>query len=206
MRYTKRHLEKEEYSFEVIPASPSAALLAEVKAVSDAWLGTKNVREKGFSLGFFDASYLANFPLAVVRRHDEIIAFANLWLGSDQEELSIDLMRFRPESPRGIMDFLFVNLLLWGQEQGYQFFDLGMAPLSGMENRPFAPVWHRIGAFVFRQGEHFYNFEGLRAYKQKFNPLWEPRYLACPGGLALPQVLLNVSTLISGGIKGLIGR
>ena len=206
LRYTKRHLEKEEYCFEVIPAPPTAALLAEVKAVSDAWLGTKNVREKGFSLGFFDTSYLANFPLAVVRRHDEIIAFANLWAGSDQEELSIDLMRFRPESPSGIMDFLFVNLLLWGQEQGYRFFDLGMAPLSGMENRPFAPVWHRIGAFVFRQGEHFYNFEGLRAYKQKFNPNWEPRYLACPGGLALPHVLLNVSTLISGGIKGLIGR
>ena len=54
--------------------------------------------------------------------------------------------------------------------------------------------------------EHFYNFEGLRDYKQKFDPVWEPRYLACPGGLALPQVLLNVSALISGGLKGLITK
>ena len=53
-------------------------------------------------------------------------------------------------------------------------------------------LWHRLGTTLFRSGEHFYNFQGLRAYKQKFDPEWKPRYLACPGGLALPGVLLEV--------------
>jgi phosphatidylglycerol lysyltransferase len=96
--------------------------------------------------------------------------------------------------------------MLWGRDQGYQFFTLGMAPLSGLESRSFAPLWHRIGAVVFRHGEHFYNFEGLREYKEKFNPAWEPRYLACPGGLALPRILLNIASLISGGIKGVVSK
>jgi lysylphosphatidylglycerol synthetase-like protein (DUF2156 family) len=37
---------------------------------------------------------------------------------------------------------------------------------------------------LFRHGEHFYNFQGLRAFKDKFDPIWEPRYLASLGGLA----------------------
>ena len=143
----------------------------------------------------------------MVKQQDTIVAFANLWMGADKQDLSFDLMRFGPQAPRGVMDFLFIGLILWGKEQGYQSMDLGMAPLSGLDNRSFAPLWNRVGAVVFQHGEHFYNFEGLREYKQKFNPLWEPRYLACPGGfLALPQILVKIAALISGGIKGVIAK
>ena len=71
-----------------------------------------------------------------------------------------------------------------------------MAPLSGIENRPLAPVWNRTANLVFRHGDHFYHFEGLRAYKEKFDPVWTTRYLASPGGLVLPQILTDVVALI----------
>jgi phosphatidylglycerol lysyltransferase len=63
-----------------------------------------------------------------------------------------------------------------------------------------------MGAFLFRHGEHFYNFQGLRQYKEKFKPEWAPRFLASPGGLALPRVLANVSTLVSRGLSGAVAR
>ncbi|MCW8858354.1 MAG: bifunctional lysylphosphatidylglycerol flippase/synthetase MprF [Deltaproteobacteria bacterium] len=206
LRYTHRRLGREGCSFEVIPVTAVPELLPDLQKISDSWLKEKNSREKGFSLGFFNNDYLMNFPVAVVRVQNEIVAFANLWTGAERHELSIDLMRYNRQAPDGIMEFLFINLMLWGQDQGYQFFSLGMAPLSGLENRPFAPLWNRIGAIIFRQGDHFYNFEGLRHYKEKFAPIWEPRYLACPGGLALPRILTNTTTLISGGIKGVLGK
>jgi phosphatidylglycerol lysyltransferase len=206
LRYSYHRLGKEGCSFEVVSAREGVALLPELKTISAAWLKHKNSREKGFSLGFFNEHYLANFPVAVVRQHGEMVAFANIWAGADKEELSVDLMRYLPEAPRGVMDFLFVSLMLWGKEQGYQRFALGMAPLAGMENRPFSPLWNRLGAVIFRHGEHFYNFEGLREYKDKFDPLWEPRYLACPGGITLPWTLVNVTTLIGGGIKGVVAK
>lgn len=206
LRYTHSRLSREGCSFEVIPVAAVPALLPDLQRISDTWLQEKNSREKGFSLGFFNTDYLLNFPVAVVRIENEIVAFANLWTGAERHELSLDLMRYNLQAPSGIMEYLFINLMLWGQEQGYQFFSLGMAPLSGLENRPFAPLWHRVGAFIFRQGEHFYNFEGLRHYKEKFDPIWEPRYLACPGGLALPRILTNTTTLISGGIRGVLGK
>jgi phosphatidylglycerol lysyltransferase len=172
--------------------------------VSEAWLAEKATREKGFSNAPFDLGYLAQFPLAVVRRGDEIIAFANVWLGAEQEELSVDLMRHLPDAPNGTMDFLFTELFLWGQARAYRWFNLGMAPLSGLEARAGAPLWHRVGTLVYRHGEHFYNFRGLRRYKEKFGPVWTPRYLASPGGLALPAVLIDVAALIAGGLRGIV--
>jgi phosphatidylglycerol lysyltransferase len=115
-------------------------------------------------------------------------------------------MRFAPDAPRGAMDYLFIELMRWGREQGYRWFNLGMAPLAGLEDRALAPAWHRLGSFVYRHGESFYNFDGLRRFKDKFDPVWEPRYLASPGGLRLPSVLFDVSTLISGGIRELVGK
>jgi len=206
LRYTVSKLERTGCRFEIVEPAGIPEIMSRLKFISDTWLKEKNSREKGFSLGFFNPDYLQNFPVAIVRRNEEIIAFANIWQGADKHELSIDLMRYLPEKTNSIMEYLFIQLIVWGKEQGYEFFNLGMAPLAGLENRPFAPVWHRIGALLFRHGEHFYNFEGLRHYKEKFSPVWEPRYLACPGGLILPRLLTNTATLISGGIRGIFGK
>ncbi|MGH8638736.1 MAG: phosphatidylglycerol lysyltransferase domain-containing protein, partial [Burkholderiales bacterium] len=116
------------------------------------------------------------------------------------------LMRHVEDAPRGTMDFLFISLMLWGREQGYRSFSLGMAPFSGFEDRALAPLWTKLGARVFRHGEHFYNFQGLRAFKDKFDPIWEPRYLASPGGLATPIALGHVAALVSGGVSGLVTK
>ena len=182
------------------------ALLPELEAISNAWMEEKNTREKGFSLGFFSPRYLREGPLALVRREGKVLGFANMWAPLSREELSVDLMRHLPEAPSGVMDYLFTSLMLWGKEQGYARFNLGMAPFSGMMSRSLAPLWHRLGTFLFRHGEHFYNFQGLRQYKEKFDPVWSPRYLAAPAGLTLPRVLADVATLIAGSLGGVVRR
>jgi phosphatidylglycerol lysyltransferase len=96
--------------------------------------------------------------------------------------------------------------MLWGKAQGYRWFNLGMAPLAGLDAHRLAPTWHKLGRLIHRYGEDFYNFEGLRQYKEKFQPEWRPRYLAAPGRLALPRVLLDVTTLISGGVSETLHR
>ncbi|MBI5116216.1 bifunctional lysylphosphatidylglycerol flippase/synthetase MprF [Candidatus Poribacteria bacterium] len=206
MRHIKNKLEKEGCSFEVISSDRVSSLLPEFKSISGAWLAEKNTREKGFSLGFFDEGYLKRFPAAVVRKEGKVVAFANVWQGAANEELSIDLMRYLPEATHDSMEYLFINLMLWGKEQGYHWFNLGMAPLSGLEGRKLGPLWNRVGTLVFQHGEHFYNFQGLRQYKEKFDPEWRPRYLASPGGLALPLILANLATLISRGFKGAVTK
>jgi phosphatidylglycerol lysyltransferase len=206
LRHTLRRLEREGASFEVFPADAVPALLDDLARVSDAWLASKNTREKRFSLGCFDRAYLSRGPVAVVRRQGRIVAFANVWAPDAREEYSVDLMRYDEGAPSGVMEFLFTELLLWGQKQGYEWFGLGMAPLSGFEHHRLAPLWNRLGALLFRHGENLYNFRGLRGFKEKFDPVWEPRYLASPGGLTLPLVLSQIASLISGGVSGVVRK
>jgi phosphatidylglycerol lysyltransferase len=205
-RQDHRRAVRDGATFEVVPASDVPALLPKLRAISDEWLRDKSTAEKHFSVGAFSDDYLRRFYVALVRREGEPVAFANLWAAGTKRELSVDLMRFGADAPRSAMDFLFAELMLWGRAQGYQWFNLGMAPLAGLEEHPLAPAWHRVGNFVFRHGEHFYNFEGLRHYKTKFRPIWEPKYLVAPGGIALPRILLDVSALIAGGIKELFAK
>lgn len=191
--------EREGLSFEVIAPHKAAALLPELRGVSDAWLTEQRGREKSFSVGRFDEAYLQRQPIAVVRREGRVIAFANLLETDAKDEASLDLMRYLPDAPPGTMDFLFARILLHCQAEGYGRFGLGMSPMAGMAERRRAPRWQRLGRILFEYGDRFYNFRGLRSFKDKFEPVWEARYLCAPGGLTPVFVLKDVATLIGGG-------
>ena len=206
LRTTMHRIAKEGGIIRIINPPAVASIVGELAAVSNAWLAGKTAAEKGFSLGFFDESYLSRFPVAVVEAGGQVQAFATLWPSAQKGEVSLDLMRFRASAPKGVMDGLLAWLLQWARQQGYQWFNLGMAPLSGLEASAVSPLWVKVGRFVYGHGESFYNFQGVRAYKQKFDPVWEPRYLAYPGGLALPRVLADVSALIAGGYRKIFVR
>jgi phosphatidylglycerol lysyltransferase len=206
LRHAHSRAAREGLRFEMVSLAEHPDWMDELRQVSDAWMGDKHTREKGFSLGFFEPEYLRRFPCAIVWQDNRIVAFANVWISAGQQELSVDLMRYRPGSSKGLMDFLFAELMLWGAREGYRTFSMGMAPLSGLEDHPLAPLWHRMGTLLFRHGEHFYNFKGLRAYKAKFDPEWHPKYLVAPGGLGLPTVFLDVAALIAGGLRGIVAR
>jgi phosphatidylglycerol lysyltransferase len=206
LRYPHNKLANEGYTFEIIPVKDIDAEMGALQEISDEWLKSKNTREKRFSLGYFEPQYIRRTPAAVVKEKGRIVAFANVLQGAEKEELSVDLMRHLPQAENGIMDYLFVELMLWGQKEGFKWFNLGMAPLSGLQEGALSPLWNRTGAFLFRYGEHFYNFQGLRHYKEKFDPVWEPKFLAAPGGLVMPRVLANIASLISAGPAGIVKK
>lgn len=199
LRQGHRRGQREGLAFAVLSGEAERAALPRQRQISDQWLAERGATEKRFSLGSFDARYLLRTPVAVASHGGKIVAFANLWPGGTGEELSMDLMRYGQDAPTGTMDFLLAEILTWGRDQGYRRFSLGMAPLSGMELHRLAPVWHKLGNLVYRLGDNYYNFEGLRSFKEKFHPEWQPRYLAAPGGMNLARVLLDVTRLVSGG-------
>jgi phosphatidylglycerol lysyltransferase len=200
LRQAYRRLEKEKVSFRVLSSAEAIPRMDELEAISEDWLKDRPA-EKGFSLGFFDRSYLSHFPIAVIETEGRIVAFANLWQTPGKEELAVDLMRYHHEAPKGIMEPLFVHMLMWGKSEGYERFSLGVAPMSGFEESPVAPLWMKLGIFLYEHGEPFYNFQGLRTFKEKFNPVWDPRYMASPGRLKLPRILADVAALVAGGYR-----
>ena len=206
LRSSLNRAERDGLRLELLSPVDVPARLPVLRAISEAWLSAHATGEKRFSLGAFDDAYVRRFPVALVLHGETPVAFATLLTTATRREASVDLMRHLPDAPRGTMDFLFVRLLLHFQAEAYGRFGLGMAPLSGMAAHPLAPHWQRVARLLYAHGEHFYNFQGLRAFKDKFDPVWEPRYLACPGGVAPLWVLADVASLIGGGVAKVIAR
>lgn len=200
-RQVLRRAERDNVRFRVLSPDEVRPRLDELAAISNEWLRTRGLSERQFSVGFFDREYLCRYPCAVVEDAVEpfrILAFANLLEGPRLQELSVDLMRHRSDGPK-VMDFLFVSLFLRGKEQGYARFNLGMAPLASVGDQRGAHSRERLARLLFQRGEHWYNFQGLRAYKEKFDPEWMPRYMAYQDAWEWPVAIAYVSALIAGG-------
>ena len=118
-----------------------------------------------------------------------------------QKEASIGLMRLTSTASPYAMEFLFTKLILELKNMGYGSLSLGIAPLSGVSAAPLSSRWHRLGEMIWRYGTRLYNFQGLRAFKNKFNPMWEPRYLAASGTLSPFVVLADATALIGARFK-----
>ncbi len=206
MRAAMNKRQREGLGFEILHPPHDAALVTELGAISDAWLGGKTGREKRFSVGRFDPDYLGNFDLAVIRKAGRIVAFANILSSGAGRHLAVDLMRYRPEDASGLMEYMFLVLIEHYRQTGGEEFSLGVAPLAGLSERAIGRTWNRFGRLIYRHGGAFYNFEGLRAFKQKFQPEWRPRYVALQPNLSPLVAMGDVALLIAGSPRGLIAK
>ena len=175
-------------------------MLRELKTISDEWLSYRGASEMKFSLGWFDESYLNTCPILLVREREGFIeAFANIVMEFQNNGAAVDLMRHRTQVESGLMDFLFVSMLMWAKEQKYQTFNLGLSALSGVGEHSDDPLIERALHYIYNNVNRFYNFRGLHAFKEKFHPMWSPRYLIYPGPSSLPSVSIALFRATYGG-------
>jgi len=202
LRRTHRKLVRDGLTFEMIAPDKLSPIVAELRDISDDWLVAKQAREKGFSLGRFDERFLARGPVGIARFNGKLVAFASVWASAEHAEAEVDVMRYSAAAPPAVMRYLLVELCFWAQREGYEMFNLGMVPLAGIRRSAVAPMWHQVTSLFKRAGERYYNFEGLRDFKQWFYPDWEPSYLVSVGGTKRPILIANIASLISGRSSG----
>lgn len=190
-RNVMNHFAKDGYTFDIIHPPFTTECLQDLNVISDEWLNGRT--EKGFSLGFFSEDYLRLAPIAVIKdREHRIVAFANIMPTYTKHMISIDLMRYSKDAPSSVMDFLFLSLFQHLQAEDYVTFDLGMAPFSNVGTSRFSFKQERLAYLIFKFGNRFYSFKGLRAYKQKYATSWNPRYTAYSRKAFLPYVMLSL--------------
>jgi phosphatidylglycerol lysyltransferase len=176
-------------------------VLLQLREVSDEWLGIPGRRERGFALGCFDPDYVrATTIFAAVDVSGRILAFVNLIPSYKKGEATIDLMRRRTVAPNGIMDYLFGKLFLELKKDGYQRFNMGMAPMAGFQPFETVSTGERLIHRLFQKLNFLFSFSGLRAYKAKFASSWEPRYLVFRNFTDLPRMALAIGKVST--IKG----
>lgn len=198
LRYAIKRGERDGFDVEVLDPAQIPEAMPVLRTISDAWLGSREAREKSFSVAAFTDEYLAAQSVLLVRQQGAPVAFVTFMTTDLHTEATVGVMRHVPDASPYAMEYLFTKLALHLKQAGFQTLSLGIAPLSGMQPTPLASPWHRLAGLVWRFGGRFYNFRGLRGFKSKFQPRWEPRYLAASGSVGVFFTLADLSLLAGG--------
>ena len=147
--------------------------------------------ELGFSQGiFYPAELKGQTVLTVENVEGKIFAFLNLIPGS-KGELNFDLIRKSGDATNGTMDFMFISMIQYYREKGFSTFNLGMVPLSGIDEPNNFP--ERAMKLAYEKMKQFGHYKNLRSFKEKFNPVWVRIYVAYDSDLDL----VNLPTILN---------
>lgn len=188
-RWQTNRTAKNGYSYELSQPPHNAQFLAELEKLSKRWLGKNNRKERTFALGYFDKQYLQKCYIHYLKNQTgQITAFTNqLPNFNHSKTVTIDLLRYLPDADHPMPYLLFRTIEnLAGQ---YQYFDLGFALFASTSDPVIAIARSlSVGRFSAR---------GLEQFKNKFDPKWQPNYLAYDGDLAdLALVAVNLERVM----------
>jgi phosphatidylglycerol lysyltransferase len=186
------------------------AVFAGMQRISAQWLDTRKIQtQMGFSMGRFPADWSKDL-LTVVAFDSEgqvqaFLTWTPLYAGNGW---ALDAMRRGEETPPGAMELLIAFAIEWAQAHGYTRMSLGLAPLAGLDGEmsattcdaiepglhaPSSSLLERCAASLHRRGIVLGAYRSLYAFKAKFQPTWEARYLIVSEGQALPRILLALA-------------
>ena len=189
-------IDKAGYQFQIVNPPLSDELFNELREVSEEWL--RGQAEKGFCVGFLDKEYLERDKIVTVRNSaGELKGFASLMPMYDNKTLSVDLMRFKKIELNGIMDYMFANIFEYGKENGFEYFNLGLAPLADVGISKHAFLREQVAYQIFVYGNKFYSFRGLKKFKDKYATKWEDRYLAYKKGSSVIITIIQLMKILS---------
>jgi phosphatidylglycerol lysyltransferase len=176
---------------EFFHGSPPEDVEDQLHVISDDWLSKKGLMELGFTMGRFDPATLGGQFLALAAENGKVLAFVS-WRPYAGKGLTLDLMRYVPEAPKFIMDFLISKSLLHLQQEGYRQASLANAPLANVTPEDELTMLDRGVRLLFENLHGIYEYKSLFQFKKKFNPTWEGRYLAFPSLETLPRIAVAI--------------
>ncbi|GAA1834355.1 DUF2156 domain-containing protein [Pseudonocardia ailaonensis] len=185
---------REGIEFRVVTlAEASFAILAQVRAISEQWVGDKGLPEMGFTLGGVEEALDPAVKVGLAIDAGGSLHGVTSWLpvyGPDGavRGWTLDVMRRRTDGFRSVMEFMIASACLAFGAEGYAFISLSGAPLArgeeGVELDRTDRLLDKLGGAL----EPFYGFRSLHAFKAKFSPRYEPVHLAFRDEADLPRI------------------
>ena len=184
-------MEREGWTVTTLGSPIDDATMRRLREVSDSWLADAGHRERTFTLGQFDEDYLRSTTVLVCRDPaGKIQGFTNVIPQYQSRDGNFDLMRRSPDTNLPVMDLLFVKMIERMRVDGLNGMTLGLAPFANVDGDTVAD---RALRMLYQHGSRAFNFTGLRTFKDKWRPRWEPRYLMYRSDAELPAIAYGVS-------------
>lgn len=170
------------------------AVLAQVRAISEQWVGEKGLPEMGFTLGGVDEALDPAVKVGIAVDATGSVHGVTSWLpvyapGGRVRGWTLDVMRRRDDGFRSVMEFMIASACLAFQADGAEFVSLSGAPLARSEQG--SDELDRTDRLLEKLGaslEPLYGFRSLHAFKAKFAPRYEPIHLAFRDEADLPRI------------------
>jgi phosphatidylglycerol lysyltransferase len=193
-RYVQNKAKRENVSFEYWQAPLTSPQIEILKSISDEWVGRSGRREYTFIMGYFNSDYLRSCDVAVLVQAGNYVAYANVIPSYVSDARSVDQMRNKAQMPSIGMHYLLQQLIIRLDEQKIRWLNLGLSPLSGLEERLDSTTPEKLLKVIKSIGANYYSFKGLEQFKNKFKPDWQPRYIYYTGS---PTNLLKIGTSLN---------
>ncbi|MGW8811264.1 bifunctional lysylphosphatidylglycerol flippase/synthetase MprF [Gordonia terrae] len=178
-------------------ADESFAVRTQVRAISEEWVGDKGLPEMGFTLGSVEEAMDPAVRVALAVDPAGNVHGVLSWLpvyapGGDVAGWTLDIMRRRTDGFGPVVEYLIASSAVAFKDEGAQFISLSGAPLARTgesDAEPLDKLLDTLGAAL----EPYYGFRSLHTFKKKFNPRYEPVYLAFRDESDLPRIGVAVS-------------
>ncbi len=170
------------------------AVVAQVRAISEEWVGDKGLPEMGFTLGSVEEALDPEVRVALAIDDTGSVHGVLSWLpvfggGDTMRGWTLDVMRRRDDGFRPCIEFLIASSALAFKAEGAEILSLSGAPLARAEDDTSEVVaMDRMLDMMGAAMEPFYGFRSLHAFKMKFQPRYEPVYMCFRDEGDLPRI------------------
>lgn len=173
----------------------SVSYREQMASISHAWLKRKGGCEMGFSMGRFEPdTKVRQLTALAVDQHGTMHAFLTFIPIYGRNGWGLDLLRRSEQAIPGTMELLIVRSIEYFKARGDTMVSLGLAPL-GNNNQGRESFLGRCCSLLLRHSRTFQHFQTLTAFKRKFQPTWENRYLIFSHPLNLLQIGLALNAV-----------
>lgn len=179
-------------------AAEPFSIKTQVRAISEEWVGDKGLPEMGFTLGSVEEAMDPEVRVALALDEDGSVHGVLSWLpvyasGGSVRGWTLDIMRRRTDGFGPVIEYLIASSAVVFKDEGAEFLSLSGAPLAHSDDTPDPERMDRVLDSLGAAMEPFYGFRSLHVFKKKFNPRYEPVYLAYRDEADLPRIGLAIS-------------
>jgi phosphatidylglycerol lysyltransferase len=160
--------------------SPSAAVQVEMQNLLDVWVSLRPMPPMHFLVEPKTLHTWQDRRVFLARQGEHLVGFLVASPIPTRQGWLVEQIIRHPTAPNGTNELLLNEAMLALARDGSRYVTLGLVPLArhGIAGAPLNPAWlSLLFTWVRAHGRRFYNFEGLEAFKAKFQPDgWEPIY------------------------------
>jgi phosphatidylglycerol lysyltransferase len=190
----EKEIEDAKFRYQIMNASRFEQYREIFAKIDKEWGENINYLERNFIPGKYDESYMSDMDFGVLEKAGKIYAFSVIIKTKNKCELASEVVRYM-KCDYNIFAYIVFKNILWAKENGYDWFNLGLACSPSMNNVS-GVMRHFSKMFMF--AEHFdYNLVFLREFKNKFYPVWHNKYIAVHPDKYIITFIKNFTALVS---------